>query len=317
MQAKDLVQFVGLQSTFPEMESFFEKNELGKPPKTVNANQGRKGASDKKRGISYFFGFDIKNDLYYPPVCAKSDNYTFYCYLQNIALFSRTNKKAKVSEDFWEDFFHPESTYEDFKTYFSVEDGVRFAQKKLNDICVLKAWFDTNKNEVTSIEMGILEHWELLSQHDFNEDNEYNRMKHADALIVKWLFDQCYLVLSEDVYAKGLGYGLEEIRDFVQQNLKNHVWDNQLNQDRDLGLFISKISSNSSYMQQNGERVNIYFNHQYIKEAGLWDEYQKIEDHNDRDEFEENILLTENQSRELLNSLSKVYHTFRTTKKSI
>ena len=47
MTAKNLIEFIGLESTNPKIVDWLNQNEIGKPPKTVNANQGEKYIKDK------------------------------------------------------------------------------------------------------------------------------------------------------------------------------------------------------------------------------------------------------------------------------
>ncbi|WP_282630667.1 hypothetical protein [Empedobacter sedimenti] len=318
MQAKDYIPLIGLKNTDPELLAFFEEHNLGKPPKTLNANQGTKGMKGLPKEISFRFGFDIKNDAFYPPISPKNDNYNFEAYVENIAIYGNSIKKLGLSPDFWEGLIQPNATYEEFKNYFSVDDGATFGVKSLTDLCIINGWFNDAKNEISALKLSIKTDWELMSYIDFAKDNEHNSLKHADALIVKWLFDMKFFNLQESVYHENLSYQLEDILDFTKKHLKNHVWISQLNQERSLGVFISNLMKNTSYKTKNEESVTLFFDDQYIKASGQWQKYEEEKEKGDYKklgEFEKGLLLTDVQSKSLLEDVTQQYKDFLNNKK--
>ena len=61
MTITDIINLIGSKSTDQNILQWFEKYELKKPPKTINANQGSKSFDDKQNELSYYFFFDITN----------------------------------------------------------------------------------------------------------------------------------------------------------------------------------------------------------------------------------------------------------------
>ncbi len=333
MTLTNLTNLIGLKSTDPKIATWFETYNLGKPPKTINANQDSKGATDKINLVSYTFKFDITNDAFYPPVSPKKDDYNFESYLSNITVFSKPKKKDfkdPKPATFWDGFIHPESSFEECCTFFdnkfheSMYDGdiinVTF-EKKLNDTVTGIVFFIADRSAITAIELYIEEHSEIVSQYDFSATNKHNTTKQAYTLLIKWLFDNRYLKLPNEIYSQSLGLEHTELLQFTTQHLRNHVWDNQITDTPHLRSFLYKISSNTDIELKNGEKANVYIRHLYIKAAGKWDAHQEIYNNKNLDnwydtvnQFENDIWLNDTQAKRFMDILTQMFTLFIETK---
>jgi hypothetical protein len=163
---------------------------------------------------------------------------------------------------------------------------------------------------------------------DFKPDNEGNTMKQANLLIVKWLFDQRYLVLPEEVDQQGLSFNDDDIQKFIQAHLKNHVWDNQCNQGHELSSFLYHMTSRDYYETTTGEKVGIRIKHLVIREAGVWEKYQQLSEQwklaaasdpadygGQLESLERSTRLNEIQQKALMKTLTAAYQAFKTTRK--
>lgn len=326
MTITETINLVGLKSTDPKMIQWFEKHELKKPPKTINANQGSKSFDDKQNELSYYFFFNIINEKFYPPKSPKNDDYSFDCFLTNIYLFER-KKKGNIEKpiEFWEDYIHPNATYEECCLFFDkkVEESSNrgFFSKTLNELVEIRVCMTGDKKNIQSIDLYIKEENEFFSQYDFKEDNEHNTTKQGYLLVVKWLFDNRFLVLSEAIYAEGLGFKDQEIRTFIATHLRNHVWDNQieLSKEPDLYKFLFKINSNSNVTLSNGEIINVYVQNLFLQAAGVWEEIQRISNEDDYKyeditRLEKSAFLNEEQSIVFMNTLTHFFNKYKTYK---
>ena len=178
-----------------------------------------------------------------------------------------------------------------------------------------------NKEQIRTIELCIKEEVEIFSIYNFKENNEHNTVKQAYLLIVKWLFDNHFLLLSEEVYSKGLSLDIQEIRVFVSLNLLNHIWDNQIDlfKEPDLYKFLFSVNSNSNIELINGEKMNVYARNLFLQEAGVWEEHQRIyNDAYDTEKLlnlEKSTFLNEKESRAFVNTLTNLYNHYKTNKK--
>ncbi len=326
MTITEITSLIGSKSTDPKILQWFEKNELKNPPKTINANQGSKSIDDKQNELSYYFVFEITNDKFYPPKSTKNDDYTFDCYLKSVSVFERNKKgNAEKPNRFWENYINPNSTYEECCTFFNIEakhtDYHTFFRKSLNELVEIKVWMTPNKEQVRTIELCIKEEVEIISIHNFKENNEHNTAKQAYLLIVKWLFDNHFLLLPEEIYTKGLSFDIQEIRTFVSTNLLNHIWDNQIDlvKEPDLYKFLFSVNSNSNIELINDEKMNVYARNLFLKQAGVWEEHQRIynDDYNTENlkNLEKSIFLNEEQSKSFVNTLTTLFNHYKTHKK--
>lgn len=324
MTYTDIVNLIGLKSTDPKIAIWFETHNLGKPPKSINSNQSTKGATDRANSLSYYFAFEIKHEDFYPPVSPKKDDYNFESYLKSVVLFEKPRKKdIKDTKpvSFWDDAINPNSTYKECCTFFNNEGKQTeysiFFSKALNEIVKLKVWMTVDKAQVTSIELCINEESEIVSYVFFREQNEHNTVKQAYLLLVKWLFDNRFLLLTDDVYLKGLTLANDDIRAFVSSNLRNHIWDNQITTTPHLRSFLFSITSSNTIPDKNGEKINLYIKDVYLKHSAQWDEWQKnYNNENDDDRFpklevlERSISLNKQQAEAFLNRLTALFVLF-------
>lgn len=319
MTIHELIALMGLKSTAPEITQFFATNNLGKPPKSVNANQGEKGIKDKNNQLSFGFKFDITHEQFHPPVSPKNDDYNFDCYLNSIVVLEQSGKK-KVADpkpaSFWEGFVNPQSSYEDCLTFFNTKgkESSTVMIKPLNDVVEVAIWFSEDRSSITAMELRIIEARELVSMYELDARYTENKVKQAYTLLVKWLFDNKYLLLPEQAFEATLGFDDSAILAFTGKYLKNRIWTTQLIDDKALISFLYAIRSNSSSTTAAGEKVNIYIKHLYIKAAGKWDQHQEIYNNQTMDavnEFERNIHLDEAQSKAFLQTLTDKFALFK------
>lgn len=319
MTIHEIISVMGLKSTTTEISKFFESNSLGKPPKTVNANQGSKEIKDKTNQLSFTFKFDITHEQFHPPVSPKKDDYNFDCYLSSVGLFEGSRKK-KVPDpkpaSFWEGFINPQSSYEECLAFFKVnkEKPSAVLITPLNDVVEVAIWFSDDRSSITTMVLRIIETRELFSIYNFDTRYTHNTVKQAYALLVKWLCDNRYLLLPEEALQAAPGYDYQAILDFTGKYLKNRIWTTQLIDDRSLISFLYAIGSNSSSTTSAGGSVNVYIKHLFIKAAGKWDQHQEIYDNQTMDavdEFERNIHLDEAQSKAFLQTLTDKFALFK------
>ncbi|WP_212004042.1 hypothetical protein [Chitinophaga sp. HK235] len=320
MTIHEIIDLMGLKSTTPEIIQLFETCELGKPPKSVNANQSRKSFQDKKSQLSFGFKFDITNERFYPPFSPKQDDYNFDCYLSSVVLFSGGSGKKKTADTkpdaFWEGFISPKSSYEECLAFFDVkgEEQDTIMRKPLNEVAEVAVWFSGDKSRITDMELRIIETREIFSIYNFDTRYTSKKVKQAYSLLVKWLFDNRYLILPEQAYQETLGLDHAALLDFTGKYLKNHIWTTQLVDDKSLTSFLYRIASNRSITIPGGENVNVYIKHLYIKASGKWDQHQDIYNNSTMealDDFESSIHLDETQSRQFLQTLTDMFVLFK------
>ncbi|RBL88110.1 hypothetical protein [Chitinophaga flava] len=319
MTVHEIIGLMGLKSTVPQIIQLFETCELGKPPKSVNANQGNKSFQDKKNQLSFGFKFDITNERFYPPVSPKQDDYNFECYLTSVVLFSGGSGRKKTADTkadaFWEGFISPKSSYEECLAFFDMkgeEDTI--IRKPLNEVAEVVVWFSGDRSRITDMELRIMETREIFSMYNFDTQYTMNKVKQAYSLLVKWLFDNRYLILPEQAYQETLGLDHAALLEFTGKYLKNHIWTTQLVEDPLLVSFLYKIGSNQSITIPGGESVNVYIKHLYIKASGKWDQHQDIYNNSTMaavDEFESSIHLDEAQSLQFLQTLTSMFELFK------
>ncbi|QHS63239.1 hypothetical protein [Chitinophaga agri] len=321
MILQDLISLIGVKSTDPRIAQLFEQNNLGKPPKTITSNQGQKAFKDKQQLIDYTFKFDITNDSYYPPVSVRNEDYKFDNYLSNMVVFSKPARGKKEFVDpkpisFWDGFINPGSSLEECLAYFdnqsrSTRSSTIF-EKSLNDIAEIKVWFANDEKEVTTIEIRIIEDTEIFAHSYFNPANKFNTVPQAYSLLVKWLFDNKYLNLSEETYSQELSLDHTDILAFVKTHLKSHIWDTQIKDIPYLRSFLFEIASNSSIKNKDGEEINFYIKNLYVRTAGKWEEHQKIYDTDilGLEDFENTIFLDATKSIQFLDTLTEHFALF-------
>jgi hypothetical protein len=319
MTLTNLTNLIGLKSTDETIATWFETHNLGKVPKSVNANQGEKYVKDKINNLEYKFNFDIINDKFSPPVGPKNDDYNFICYLS--AIIYNDKKGFSIPEIFWDGYMKPNADFEDYLSFFEAVDNkdknVIFLNKKLTEIACVKVWFNKKKNKPEAIQLEIIEECDIISHHSFSVNNQYNSTKPAYTLLVKWLFDNKYLILPSDVYDIQLSTTHNDILKFTGEHLKNHIWDNQITSEYCLRSFLYEIASNNDIEVSETEKVNVYLPFLYLKSAGIWEQYQNIRNSNDQDRFGKSDALAENtklndiQIQSFLHTLTQMFELFK------
>ena len=337
MKFLELIDLIGLQSTDPKLVAWFEENNLGKLPKTITSNQGNKTFNDKINSVSYQFKYDIKHPDYYPPVSPKNNNYTFNVFLSTIIVFSNYRRNKKKFEDpkplsFWEGFVNPKSSFEECLTYFdykvheSVSDGdllQYYFEKKLGDFAVVSVFYAADKSGIKEIDLELFENSETFGYIDFKTDNQYNTVKPAYTFAVKWLFDNDYLIKNES-FPKSLSYNHNDILNFVNTHLHNHVWDTQIKEIPLLYRFLLNIGSNTTIKKPDGSDANIFIKYMFIKASGKWEEWEAKYNVENRDwelldQFESNIQLNELQAKnyfQILNESFEMYKAYINSQKN-
>ncbi|MBV8256019.1 MAG: hypothetical protein JO154_25715 [Chitinophaga sp.] len=316
----DIIALMGQKSTTPAMAELFASCSLGKPPKTVNANQSSKSFTDKANQLSFSFKFDITNEQFYPPVSPKNDDYNFESYLSSVVLFSASRGKKKVPDpkpaSFWEGFIAPDATYESLLAFIGADDtkGKTIFRKSLNEIAEVVIWTESKDHAISTMELRLKESREIFSQYNFVEKYTRNTVKPAYSLLVKWLFDHHFLLLPEEAYQESLPANHTTILAFTAKYLRNHIWTNQLIADEILVSFLYKISSNRTIPLPDGSSMNVYIKHLFIQSSGQWDAHQEI--YNNRnfeelDAFEGSITLNESQQQHFLQTLTQTFELFK------
>ena len=312
MTLTNLTNLIGLKSTDEKIATWFETHNLGKPPKSVNANQEYKGIVDKKNGIIYQFYFEIKNDAFFPPVSPKKDDYTFECYLSSVLLYSGSQKKEitnNISIEFWNDFINPNSSFEECCIFFENKfreqlfEGktIHFSfEKQIADQIKLRVYFNADKLNITGIDLKIIEDNELIGYTFLNETDPNYPVRPEHTLLVKWLFDNKYLILPDELYLQALPNNRELLLQFIKQQLKGHLWSSQVKNLPHLHRFIEFNTSDIGDI--------------YIKSAGLWEQHQEIyykkndfNSHYKAEEFKNAIILDEKLAQTFLNALTEKY----------
>ena len=332
MKFLELIQLIGLQSTNPKMQTWFETYNLGKLPKTITCNQGDKHFNDKPNLVSYKFKYDIIHKDYYPPISTKNNNYTFNVFLTCIIVFSNYGKNKKKFVDpkpdsFWEGFVNPKSSFEECLAFFdnkvkeSIYDGDLlhyYFEKKLSDLVVVTLFYAADKSGIKEIDLELIEHCEAFGQSDFSKTNEYNTVKQAYLLVVKWLFDNDYLIQNEN-FPKTLSFDTNEIIYFISIYLQNHVWDNQIKEIPLLFGFLLNIRSSMKITTHNGIEIDLWIKDLFVKAAGKFEERNntykpELRNYEDVEKLEKSIYLTENQSKiffKILDESFELYKEFR------
>ncbi|MBC9915534.1 hypothetical protein [Chitinophaga varians] len=317
MTVHDFISLMGTKSTDPAISRLFETYGLGKPPKSVNANQGSKGFKDKPNNLSFTFRFDITNDRFYPPVSPKKDDYNFDGHLSSIVLYSEDRKRTPDPKPaaFWDGFIHPAATYGDCQAFFSTGNNERnIFRKPVSEVAELMVWMSQDLSRITDMELRLKEDREIFSHYDFNQTSPLNTIKQAYPLLVKWLFDHRYLLLPEDAYRETLSVDHAVLLDFTTRYLKDHIWDTQVIDDPELISFLFNIARSSNITLPGGEKINIFIRTLYIEVAGKTAQRQELYDNSSMDEvdaLERSIWLEEAQCRSFLQMLSDTFTLFK------
>ncbi|HEU4496014.1 MAG TPA: hypothetical protein VFR70_03095 [Flavobacterium sp.] len=284
MTQQELIPLIGLRSTDPVVIAHFEKYQLAKPPKNLTSNNGSKIIYDKEQNMYYGFGFEVINDCFYPPVDVgiKNPDHKFVAYLTEINFLSKepsAKKPDPKSADFWNLTLPPQAGWEEVSAWYNAPESSNsvFLKKEISDMLVAKANYDKKKQMFASNWIGIIEHSELISHYYLDHNSQYfGHTLHLYAMVVKWLFDNRYLLLSEALYQKGLPADADEVLAWIDQHLKKHLWDSQITAEPHLRSFLFCTIKNMTEKDEHGQPVYFYFLDIILRQAGKLEASKKL-----------------------------------------
>lgn len=275
MNQTEIIELIGLPSTNVKLVAFFEKYGLKKPPKTVNSNSSGVAIRFKEYQIDFVFDFDITNEAFYPPVSPKKNDYDFIAYLKGV-YFYLPKKNDTRTNDFWDVTPNPKVPFEEFENYFGKIDNDYF-KKTYNELINIVAQYEIKKNKCEYVSFVIKEEREIISSYFFDQNNEYNLWPEAYTFLIKWLFDNHFLNIGDEIYALGLEPSHQAILEFVQSNLKNKLWGNQLKEVPNLYQFLNTIRSNNKiWKDENKNQVVFYQNNLFLIATANFEKYNKL-----------------------------------------
>lgn len=275
MKQTEIIELIGLPSTDVKLLAFFEKYGLKKPPKTVNSNSSGVAISYKEYQIDFDFDFDIINEAFYPPISPKKNDYDFIAYLKAV-YFYLPKKNDTRTNDFWDITPNPKGEFEEYENYFGKIDKGYF-RKTYNELINIVAHFEVKKNKFEYVSFIIKQEQEIISTDFFDQNNEYNLWPEAYTFLIKWLFDNRFLNISDEIYDLGLEPSHQAILAFVQSNLKNKLWQNQLKEVPNLYPFLNTIRSNNKiWKDENKNPVVFYQNNLFLIATGNFEQYNKL-----------------------------------------
>lgn len=275
MRQTEIIELIGLSSTDSKLLAFFEKYELKKPPKTVNSNSSGVAIRHKEYQIDFDFDYDIINEAFYPPVSPKNDDYNFIAYLKAV-YFYLPKKNDTRNNDFWDITPNPKEEFEEFENYFGKIDNGYF-KKTYKELINIVAQYEIKKNKCEYVSFIIKQEREIISSDFFDQNNEYNLWPEAYTFLIKWLFDNRFLNISNEIYNRGLDPSHQAIVEFVQSNLKNKLWNNQLKEVPNLYPFLNIIRSNNKiWKDENKNQVVFYQNNLFLIATGNYEQYNKL-----------------------------------------
>ncbi|RBL90392.1 hypothetical protein [Chitinophaga flava] len=295
----DLIQMIGRKSTDPEFVQWYTSLGIGAPPSALK--DGGKLFQDKQHQLQIGFDYGIINDRFYPPVISDED-FNYDCYCSRIEVFqisygaNEDEYQDRKPATFWQDFIHPGSTLEECIEFFDGNYGKDGAfhcytfHKKLNETVELIVSFTSDNRRIRWIEIFISECTEIFGYRQLSLDwksklsnwrgmeLELRRLQ-PYLLLIKWLFDQRYLLLPEDVYQQPLGLDEQALLDFTNKYLNGHLWNNQLVDVPYLYDFLFSVAQSgyNTIKTPEGKTWDIHIDHLYIKAAELWETYKKLE----------------------------------------
>ena len=287
MTQQDLIKLIGLKSTDTELLAHFEQYGLAKPPKNLTSNNGGKIIYDKEHNLYYAFSFEVFNDRFYPPVDVgvKNPGHKFQAYLSEISFLYKepsTNKPDPKEAIFWNLTPTPTASLKEVEGWFGQAESNRrgglFFEKKLTNVLEVKAWYDDKKGMLISNWVSIIQHAPLISHYYLEKEGWFAYEAHLYAMLIKWLFDNRYLLLYEAVYQKDLAtHSTHEVLNWTKQHLNSHVWDNQITNEHLLRSFMFEIMGNSASLKNEaGKGVNFNFIKLHLRLACLEEAYEKL-----------------------------------------
>ncbi|GAA4023663.1 hypothetical protein GCM10022386_03330 [Flavobacterium cheonhonense] len=311
MKQTEIIELIGLLSTDVKLLAFFEKYGLKKPPKTVNSNSCGIAIRHKDYQIDFDFDYDIINEAFYPPVSPKNNDYYFIAYLKAV-YFYLPKKNDTRTNDFWDITPNPKGEFEQFENYFGKIDNGYF-KKTYSELINIVAQYEIKKNKCEYVSFIIKQEREIISSDFFDQNNEYNLWPEAYTFLIKWLFDNRFLNISDKIYNHGLEPSHQVILEFVQSNLKNKLWQNQLKEVPNLYQFLNAIRSNNKiWKDENKDQVVFYQNNLFLIATGNFEQYNKLfyEDIDKADELCKSARFTPETAQIYLNLLTDRFAIF-------
>lgn len=324
MTQQDLIKLIGLKSTDAKLLAHFEQYGLAQPPKNLTSNNAGKIIYDKERNIYYSFNYEVYNDHFYPPVDVgiKNLDHKFQAYLSEISFLYKepsTNKPDPKDVLFWNLTPAPTASLKEVEEWFGQAESNRrkglFFEKKFTDVLEVKAWYDDKKKLLISNWVGIITHAELISHYYLEKEGWFSYEAHLYAMLVKWLFDNRYLVLDDEVYVKGLPVDTDAVLNWTAHHLNRHVWDNQITSEYLLRSFMFEIRGNSASLKnEDGVGVNFNFIKVHLRLAGQLETYLKFHSgqEEERKEMLRSITFNETNYAAFYNEMNNWFVYFKT-----
>ena len=329
LKQSELIGLLGLSSTDPKIIQFFEHYDLGKLPKTITANQGTKSIIYRPLNISFWFKYDIKNDHFQPPISTSNDSGKFVAYLCSI-MFTHVDHSSKHPDskpnDFWDVLPLPTASHEEVEqlmgkpTYENEVEKAYAMSEGTENILTIKYTQSSKGNVSYSSWIAIKQQSEIISRDFFNRSHEFENfpfLRSGHTAIIKWLFDNQLLLIDKDLYQKGLKPDSEEILDFVEKHLNNHLWKNQLADVEYLSSFLYSITTNRKFTNPEGNPVSFYFRDIILSVLHQKDTFERLieENYHVADQFLNDIVFDEDLYKKvsfLLTQKLKLFQSWKT-----
>ncbi|WP_343306375.1 hypothetical protein AAHN97_04550 [Chitinophaga niabensis] len=246
MKQSDLLALLGSPVTDPGLTLFFEERRLS-PPQSIPVMKPNSttplsiknsvGIHDKEWGFSYYFRSELLNENF--PVIKAGKNYIPY--FSQIIFDGKLYQKRERKEPpgFWDASPSPEGDMETITNYFGKFDTNRkYPQQRTsyNSQVEIIVTLLSEESRINGYFAQIKETDELLHQSEF--DLKKSNQVHLYAMLIKWLFDNRYLKVSNQSSSVELGYNTPEVLQFIQGSLNGHLWEDQLVADPQLHKFM-------------------------------------------------------------------------------
>ncbi|ERJ57671.1 hypothetical protein [Sphingobacterium paucimobilis] len=331
IKQSELIALIGLSSTNARLVDFFERHDLGKLPKSLTPNQGTKSIIYKPLNISFWFKYDIKNDIFQPPISPRNDNYKFVAYLSSI-LFTHVDHSNKrpdpKPQDFWDVLPSPGLHPQEIEHLIGsplYENEVEKAYEKpegKENILTIKYTKNGKDNISYSSWIAIREQLEIVNRDFFNRSIELESfpfLRRAYTAIIKWLFDSRFLSIDDNLYQLPLKAEQDHILDFVDQHLNSHLWKNQLKDLPYLPSFLYAITTNRKLTDPKGNTVSFYIRDIILTALDQKETFEDLyeDSFNAVDQFLNGIVFDDNLYKQLsilLTEKFNVFHNWKTNR---
>ena len=245
MKQSNLFALLGLPVTNSDLILFFEERglELPKSVPVMKPNsttplsiKNNVGIHDKEWGFSYYFRSELLNENF--PVMKAGKDYIPY--FSQIIFDGKLYQKRERKEPsgFWDVSPAPDSDLESITDYFGKFDTNRkYPQQyvSFNSQVEIIVSLLPAENRINGYFAKIKETYELLHQSEF--DLKKSSRVHLYAMLIKWLFDNKYLKVSDKLPSVELSYNATEVVKFIHESLNGHLWEDQLIEDTHLRKF--------------------------------------------------------------------------------